>query len=149
MGNRLWIGSNQEHDSHLTRTGDPMGTLRYMSPEQATGNRAIIDHRTDVYSLGVTLYELLTLEPAIRGEGYREMLNQVVEHEPLSPKTVEPKLPVELDTIIRKAIAKLPAERLSVCRCLGRRFAALVGRQTDRCQASIDFGTAGQMATTQ
>ncbi len=101
----------QEHDSQLTRTGDPMGTLRYMSPEQATGNRAIIDHRTDVYSLGVTLYELLTLEPAIRGEGYREMLNQVVEHEPLAPKVVEPKLPVELDTIVRKAIAKLPAER--------------------------------------
>ncbi len=101
----------QEHDSQLTRTGDPMGTLRYMSPEQAIGNRAGIDHRTDVYSLGITLYELLTLQPAIRGEGYREMLNQVVEHEPLAPKVVEPKLPVELDTIVRKAIAKLPAER--------------------------------------
>lgn len=101
----------QEHDSQLTRTGDPMGTLRYMSPEQATGNRAVIDHRTDVYSLGVTLYELLTLEPAIRGDGYREMLNQVVEHEPIAPKVVEPKLPIELDTIVRKAISKLPSER--------------------------------------
>ena len=100
-----------ESDSHLTRTGDPMGTLRYMSPEQAVGNRAILDHRTDIYSLGITLYEMLTLEPAIRDAGYREMLNQVAEHDPIPPKTVDPWLPSELDTIIRKAISKSPNER--------------------------------------
>jgi eukaryotic-like serine/threonine-protein kinase len=101
----------QAAEVQLTRTGDPMGTLRYMSPEQAVGNRTLIDHRTDIYSLGVTLYELLTLEPAIRGKGYRDMLNQVVEQEPAAPRCVDPRLPVELDTIIRKAIAKSPAER--------------------------------------
>ena len=98
-------------DSHLTRSGDALGTLRYMSPEQAVGDRTILDHRTDIYSLGVTLYELLTLEPAINGEGYREMLNHVVEREPPTPLSIDPTLPVELDTIVRKAIAKTPVER--------------------------------------
>ena len=113
---KLWVtdfGLAQVQDaaSPLTRTGDPMGTLRYMSPEQAAGNRSELDHRTDIYSLGVTLYEILTLQPAIRGEGYREMLNEVAEQEPIAPKSIDPSLPIELDTIIRRAIAKLPSER--------------------------------------
>nr|WP_236649871.1 serine/threonine-protein kinase [Rhodopirellula sp. SM50] len=97
--------------SNLTRTGDPMGTLRYASPEQASGQRTILDHRTDVYSLGVTLYELLTLRPAIEGDGFRELLNRVVEVDPPSPASIAPDIPPELDNIVRKSIAKLPAER--------------------------------------
>ncbi|TWT79363.1 Serine/threonine-protein kinase PrkC [Planctomycetes bacterium CA13] len=113
---KVWVtdfGLAQVHEaeSQLTRTGDFVGTLRYMSPEQAAGDRAVMDHRTDIYSLGVTLYELLTLEPAIRGDSYREMLNQVAEHEPATPKLVDPSLPTELDTIVRKAIAKSSTER--------------------------------------
>ncbi len=114
---KIWVAdfglAQVQSDSELTRTGDPMGTLRYMSPEQASGNRSLLDHRTDIYSLGVTLYELLTLQPAIRGEGYRELLNQVAECEPISPKSIDPLLPTELDTIVRKAIAKSPSERFT------------------------------------
>lgn len=101
----------QNEVSSLTRTGDPMGTLRYMSPEQAAGKRDELDHRTDIYSLGVTLYELLTLRPAIEGDGFRDMLNSLALHDPPSPRSVDPALPIELDTIIRKAIAKSPSDR--------------------------------------
>ena len=69
---RLWVadfGLAQVHgDDRLTLSGDVLGTLRYMSPEQALGRRVVIDGRTDIYSLGVTLYELLTLRPAVEGE---------------------------------------------------------------------------------
>ncbi|MEZ6048665.1 MAG: serine/threonine-protein kinase [Planctomycetaceae bacterium] len=113
---KIWVtdfglAQVQELDSGLTRTGDPIGTLRYMSPEQASGKKATIDHRTDIYSLGVTLYELLTLHPAIVGDGYRELINHVAEKEPVSPRSLDPNLPAELDVIIRKAISKNPAER--------------------------------------
>ncbi|WDQ17261.1 protein kinase [Rhodopirellula sp. P2] len=104
--------------NNLTRTGDPMGTLRYASPEQASGNRMILDHRTDVYSFGVTLYELLTLQPAIQGEGFRELLNAVIEVEPPPPISIAPNLPTELDTIVRKAIAKQPSERYATMKAL-------------------------------
>ncbi|MCC9642804.1 protein kinase [Rhodopirellula sp. JC740] len=104
--------------NNLTRTGDPMGTLRYASPEQASGNRMVMDHRTDVYSFGVTLYELLTLRPAIQGNGFRDLLNAVIEVEPPSPISIIPSLPAELDTIVRKAIAKQPSERYASMKAL-------------------------------
>ena len=69
---RLWVtdfGLAQIQGNHgLTLSGDILGTLRYMSPEQALARRVVIDGRTDVYSLGVTLYELLTLQPAFDGK---------------------------------------------------------------------------------
>lgn len=113
---RIWVtdfglAQVQSEVSSLTRTGGPMGTLRYMSPEQAAGKRDELDHRTDIYSLGVTLYELLTLQPAIEGDGYRDMLNRLALHDPPAPRSIDPALPLELDTIIRKAIAKSPSDR--------------------------------------
>jgi serine/threonine protein kinase len=66
-----------QSDARLTITGDLVGTLRYMSPEQALAKRVVIDHRTDVYSLGATLYELLTLEPAYRGTDRQELQRQI------------------------------------------------------------------------
>src|SRR5262249_31705243 len=68
---KIWVtdfGLAQcQHHAGLTMTGDLLGTLRYMSPEQALAQRAGIDHRTDLYSLGATLYELLTLRPVFAG----------------------------------------------------------------------------------
>jgi serine/threonine protein kinase len=117
---QLWItdfGLAQCHNqSGLTLTGDLVGTLRYMSPEQALAQRAVVDHRSDVYSLGVTLYELLTLEPAFGGSDRQELLRQIAFEEPRPPRRRNPALPAELETILLKAMAKVPAERYATAR---------------------------------
>jgi serine/threonine protein kinase len=100
-----------QQDMNLTRTGDVVGTLRYMSPEQAAGDRLVLDHRTDIYSLGVTLYELLTLEP-IFGEGDRNgLMRRILEDEPAAPRTIERSVPIDLETIVLKSISKAPIDR--------------------------------------
>ena len=81
VGHRLRAGPSAG-DQRLTMTGDLLGTLRYMSPEQALAQRVVIDHRTDIYSLGVTLYELLTLQPAYAGKDRQELLRQIAFEEP-------------------------------------------------------------------
>ncbi len=111
----LWVTdfglAHFQANMQLTRTGDMLGTLRYMSPEQASGDRVVLDHRADVYSLGVTLYELLTLEPVIRGDEPHSVLRRIVEDEPASPRTHDKSIPRELETIVLKAIAKSPGDR--------------------------------------
>jgi serine/threonine protein kinase len=112
--NRLWItdfGLAQFHeDAGLTQTGDIMGTLRYMSPEQASGKK-VLDHRTDIYSLGATLYELVTLESIFPGRNRQELLHQIINEEPRPPRSLETTIPVELETIILKSVSKSPADR--------------------------------------
>jgi serine/threonine protein kinase len=98
-------------DVSLTRTGDMVGTLRYMSPEQAGGQRVLVDHRTDVYSLGATLYELLTLQPIFSGQDRRTLLHQILNEEPIPLRQVDRTIPVELKTIVLKAVTKAPEER--------------------------------------
>jgi serine/threonine protein kinase len=97
-------------DAGLTQTGDLLGTLRYMSPEQAGGQR-VLDHRTDVYSLGATLYELLTLRPPFDGADRQTLLHQILHDEPPPLRAVDRSVPAELETIVLKALAKAPAER--------------------------------------
>lgn len=111
----LWItdfGLAQfQTDTGLTRTGDMLGTFRYMSPELAAGQRTSVDHRTDIYSLGATFYELLTLEPVFSGETRQELLYQILHEEPRAPRSFHRSIPFELETIVLKALRKAPAER--------------------------------------
>lgn len=96
------------NDLSMTMTGDVLGTLRYMSPEQALAKHGLVDHRTDIYSLGVTLYELLTLRPAIDGKDRGEILHKLAFEEPPEPRRINPHIPLDLETIVLKAIAKEP-----------------------------------------
>jgi serine/threonine protein kinase/tetratricopeptide (TPR) repeat protein len=125
----LWVTdfglARLPNDPGLTLTGDLLGTLRYMSPEQALAKRAVIDHRTDIYSLGVTLYELLTLEPALAGQDRQELLRQIAFEEPRPPRRWNRAIPVELETIVGKAMERNPAERYATAQELAddlRRF---------------------------
>lgn len=96
----------------FTAPGTLVGTYHYMSPEQAMGSkRVIVDHRTDIYSLGVTLYELLTLRRAFPGATREEVLHRVQFDDPLPVRKIAPRVPVDLETIVMKAMAKSPNAR--------------------------------------
>ncbi len=110
-------------------TGDIVGTLRYMSPEQSLAKRVVIDHRTDIYSLGVTLYELLTLQPAFDGNDRQELLKQIAFEEPIRPSRHNSAIPKDLETIVLKAMAKNPAERYDTAQELADDLKRFLGDQ--------------------
>lgn len=111
----VWItdfGLAHFHDAPgLTQTGDILGTIRYMSPEQASGQRVVLDHRTDIYSLAATFYELLTLQPVFAGRTRHSLLADVLNRDPKSPRSIDRRIPAELDIILLKALSKSPADR--------------------------------------
>jgi WD40 repeat protein/serine/threonine protein kinase len=114
-GGRLWITdfglARVRGGVDLTHTGDALGTPRYMSPEQALGRRTSVDGRTDIYSLGVTLYELLTGRPAFAGDDRQEILRKIAGEAPIPPRKLDSAIPADLETIVLRAMAKEPADR--------------------------------------
>jgi len=100
-----------QSEGNLTLTGDMVGTLRYMSPEQALLNQTAVDHRTDIYSLGATLYELLTLKPLWGAVDRRELLRNIAFDDPIPPRKVNKRIPHDLETILQKALAKEARDR--------------------------------------
>ncbi|WP_254513030.1 serine/threonine-protein kinase [Anatilimnocola floriformis] len=111
--NKLWVTdfglARVQREVSLTRTGDLVGTLRYMSPEQAQGS--LVDHRTDVYSLGVTLYELAGLAPAYREDQSATLLRQIEAHDPTPLRQLRPEIPADLANIIHKAMSRQRDDR--------------------------------------
>jgi serine/threonine protein kinase/Flp pilus assembly protein TadD len=106
----------------LTRPGDLLGTLRYLAPERFEGRA---DVRSDVYALGLTLYEMLALRPAFRGHGEGELARQITAAEAPRLDRVDPRVPRDLVTIVHKAMAREPADRYQTPRALAedlRRF---------------------------
>jgi serine/threonine-protein kinase len=93
---------------NLTHTGDIVGTIRYMAPERFRGK---CDARSDVYALGLTLYEMLALRPAFERTDRQELMRQVMEQEPPRLRKLNPAVPRDLETVIHKAIDKDPARR--------------------------------------
>jgi tetratricopeptide (TPR) repeat protein len=100
-----------DDDPQLSRSGDLVGTLRYMSPEQVRGARHEIDPRTDVYALGLTLYELLTLRPAFDAADRQELFRHILQDDPVAPRRIDPSISRDLETIVLKATAKEPSGR--------------------------------------
>jgi serine/threonine protein kinase/WD40 repeat protein len=124
----VWVtdfGLAKADDSDdLTHTGDLVGTLRFMAPERLDGR---CDVRSDVYSVGVTLYEMLTLRPAFAKTDRMALLEQVRTGEPARPCRCDPHIPRDLETIVLKAMARDPAERYATADALAedlRRFLA-------------------------
>ena len=109
----------------VTESGDFVGSPAYVSPEQASSRRARVDERSDVYSLGVTLYEALTLHQPFVGKNVAVVLRNILTGDPVPPSKVNPRIPKELETIVLKAMERDPARRYQDAEALGddlRRF---------------------------
>ena len=107
-----------ERDPGVTRTGAMMGTPAYVAPEQAMGEQERIDRRTDVYGLGATLYALLLGRPPFQAESPLMHLYKVIEQDPVPPRTEDPTIPVDLETITLKCLEKQPQARYESARAL-------------------------------
>lgn len=107
---KVWVAdfglARMQTDLGVTATGDVVGTIRYMSPEQARGRADRIDGRTDVYALGATLYELLTLRQAFPGDNRVRILDAVERTDPVPPRRLNPAIPPDLDNIVQRAMEK-------------------------------------------
>jgi hypothetical protein len=142
---RIWLTdfglAKRLDDVTLSMSGMLLGTPRYMSPEQAAAQRTL-DHRTDIYSLGATLYELATGEPVFTGTTPQDVISQILTAEPLPPRRHRPALPRDLETILMKCLAKEPVRRYASARDLahdlrsfqeGRPIAARRASVVERC----------------
>ena len=103
------IAKAASETEHLTRTGTLMGTPEYMSPEQAEGGT--VDHRTDLYALGIVLYQMLLGHVPFRGTTPHAVLHDVIYEAPRRPRQLNPSLSPALEQVVLKAIAKQPADR--------------------------------------
>src|SRR5262249_37797917 len=124
----VWITdfglAKAEGSDDLTHTGDIVGTLRYMAPERFEGR---CDRRSEVYGVGVTLYELLTLRPAFEATDRPRLIERVLHEDPPRLRKLDPRIPRDLETIVLKAMAKDPADRYATAEELAedlRRFLA-------------------------
>jgi WD40 repeat protein/serine/threonine protein kinase len=113
-----------DDSGELTNPGDIVGTVRFMAPERFQGQA---DPRSDVYGLGITLYELLTLRPAYEDSNRARLIEKVSHEDPPRPRKVDPLIPRDLETIVLKAVAKEPADRYPTAEALAldlRRYLA-------------------------
>lgn len=110
---------NVEGASDLTRTGQLLGTPTYMAPEQARGDFAQLGPSSDIYSLGAILYFCLTGRPPFRAATVVETLRQVLQDDPVSPRTINAQVDRDLETICLKCLSKDPKQRYRSCAALG------------------------------
>src|SRR5512143_2375020 len=124
--------------NRITQTGLSLGTPQYMSPEQATGDRAI-DGRTDVYSLAAVLYEMLTGDPPHHGSTSQAIIARVLTEKPRSIRASRESVPAYVDAAVERALAKLPADRWATA----QEFAEAINNQRAVIVSSADAATMG------
>ncbi len=128
--NRIWLTdfglARRRDDISLSLTGALLGTPRYMSPEQAAAARTPIDHRTDLYSLGATLYELVTGKPIFEAASAHEVIAKILHTEPVPPRVLAPDVPRDLETILLKCLAKEASRRYPTAQALTEDLRAFV-----------------------
>jgi serine/threonine protein kinase len=100
------LAKQVDTDTKFTRTGTTIGTPSYMSPEQARGENERVDHRSDVYSLGAVLHEMLIGQPPFTGETMMNIVMKVIHDEPVPLRKINPKLHRDIETIVLKAMEK-------------------------------------------
>ncbi|MFC1668307.1 HEAT repeat domain-containing protein [Chlamydiota bacterium] len=105
-----------EEATIMTIDGTIMGTPSYMSPEQVHSNQEqVVDQRTDIYSLGIVFYEIVTGTLPFKGDSHLSVMKKLVDTEPIAPQNIVKHLPKDIDTIILKAIEKDPIHRYQTC----------------------------------
>ncbi|MHC5081757.1 MAG: protein kinase domain-containing protein, partial [Planctomycetota bacterium] len=117
------LAKDVESESKMTRSGMTLGTPQYMPPEQAKGDLGRVDERSDVYSLGATLYEVLTLQAPIEGDNVMEVIHKVLFKEAVSPRRRNPAVEPDLETICLKCLEKEPERRYAKAATLARDLA--------------------------
>ncbi len=114
-----------EGQESLTLSGDFLGTPQYMSPEQARRQKVEVDHRTDVYSLGATLYEAISGRPPFQGKDHADTLSRIIADDPVEPRRLNARVPEALGTIVLKCLRKDAGDRYGTAEAMGqdlRRF---------------------------
>ncbi len=132
----VWItdfGLAKAEEDGLTVTGDILGTLRYMAPERFSGTG---DARSDVYSLGLTLYELLTLRPAFETSDRLRLIEEIKSKDAERLRSIDGRIPRDLETIVRKAIDKDPARRYSSAEAMAEDLRRFLDNETIRARQS-------------
>jgi serine/threonine protein kinase/Tol biopolymer transport system component len=107
-----------EGQESLTLTGDFLGTVLYVSPEQAMVRRVQVDHRTDIYSLGATMYEMLSWRPPFEGKSAQDTLGQIIFRDPQPLRRANARVPRDLETIVLKCLRKDPKDRYATAEAL-------------------------------
>jgi hypothetical protein len=134
----------------VNQTAHVMGTPSYMSPEQVKGK--VVDGRSDIFSLGVLLYEMVTGEKPFPGQNITTVIYKIVNEEPVAPRQLDPSIPPGLNAVILKALAKEPAQRYQQCRDLMedlRNYRSLADAQNPTATLPLGIGSAHSHAAAQ